>query len=318
MTVRELNTLVRDGEGLTLEFKQAEIKPSDLAETFAAMANTRGGVVLIGVNDPGTLVGVPSLTAVRDLVSIAARDCVIPPMTVRASEVRLPTGAVVIVARVSRAKEPVATASGRFMVRDGSRNLAALREELEDLATRDRGGFPYELLSHDFVLELRDSGKDGFLTRTARIRFLQDQVIALHDRVWGEGDLSPARYAGPGAVVDQFVGEDRQHYTLVSLREPKRRGETATVEVAHLFRGMFSHRKTGFDVDVDRPTRNLRVEIRFPSLRPPSEAWLIEKRTGNVSRLTGANLVRGGRGARIVWRCRRPRLRECYRTEWRW
>lgn len=53
MNTREL---VDGGETLTVEFK-AEINDRDLTKAVACMANGRGGVVLVGINDDGTLRG---------------------------------------------------------------------------------------------------------------------------------------------------------------------------------------------------------------------------------------------------------------------
>ncbi len=45
-------------EGVTLEFKSAQEKvPSDLWKTYSAFANTRGGIVLLGVADDGGILG---------------------------------------------------------------------------------------------------------------------------------------------------------------------------------------------------------------------------------------------------------------------
>src|SRR5437016_4426599 len=58
MTVEELRRLLEAGEGQRLEYKQEAIKPSDLAETLIAFANSTGGTVLIGVDDEGRPVGI--------------------------------------------------------------------------------------------------------------------------------------------------------------------------------------------------------------------------------------------------------------------
>jgi Putative DNA-binding domain len=320
VTVRELNTMVRDGEGLTLEFKRADIKPSDLAETFAAMANTRGGIVLIGVSDSGTFVGVPSLTAARDLVSIAARECVTPPARVRTSEVRLNSGGVVLVVRVSRSKDPVATVSGRFMLREASRNVpATLGDIARLLSVRSKAeAYPYEILEHEFMLTLSDaSGARANLSRRARVRFLRDRTFSIRDRIWGDGKVSPIRDVEPGLVVDQFE-QGNQLNSLISLREPRRRGELETVRVKHDMVDCFRADHEWFEVDVDVPTHLVRVEIRFPPTRIPRAAWLIELPAGDRSTLRGANLNRVPASAAIVWRRRKPQPGTRLRTEWDW
>jgi len=59
MTPEKLKTLIKQGEGYHLEFKQSiPYKASDLAEEICAFANAAGGTVLIGVDDKGTITGV--------------------------------------------------------------------------------------------------------------------------------------------------------------------------------------------------------------------------------------------------------------------
>ncbi len=321
MTVRQLRQLLRQGEGEQLEFKEASIKSSDLAETLTAMANARGGIVLLGVNDFGQPVGVPSVKEAKDLLETAARECATPPLVLRTSDVQLPRGQLVLVGRVGKAHQPVLSGSGRLLIRRGSRNVPASAAEAAQLfseAGAEQGAFAYEILWHNLVLQITDAkGQRATLTRTARVRFLQRQVLALHDRVWGQGDLSLEPYVRPGRIVDRFRQDSEVHH-LVSLREAKRRGETSTIEVVHAVRDVFTRPCEWFDVDVDMPTRWLRVEIRFPADRPPKEGWLSDTRTGRKLALSGSQLVRTRAGARIVWRRRAPTLHERLRTEWCW
>lgn len=57
MTVRELQKLVQQGEGLKLEFKRKVMHPDKIVREIVALANTKGGDLLIGVNDDGNLSG---------------------------------------------------------------------------------------------------------------------------------------------------------------------------------------------------------------------------------------------------------------------
>lgn len=57
MDRRELEILVTQGEGSRLEFKRKVKHPDKIAREFVAFANTRGGTVLIGVGDDGTIYG---------------------------------------------------------------------------------------------------------------------------------------------------------------------------------------------------------------------------------------------------------------------
>lgn len=61
MTPEELNALIERGEGPTLEFKES--LPSSLARSLTAFANARGGIILLGVRDDGTVAGVEDSNA---------------------------------------------------------------------------------------------------------------------------------------------------------------------------------------------------------------------------------------------------------------
>ncbi|NOT31836.1 MAG: ATP-binding protein, partial [Planctomycetes bacterium] len=55
----ELARLIAGGEGKQLEFKRGLPGDPKVARTLCAFANTRGGLLLIGVGDRGELVGAP-------------------------------------------------------------------------------------------------------------------------------------------------------------------------------------------------------------------------------------------------------------------
>jgi predicted HTH transcriptional regulator len=53
----QLRHLVAEGEGPTLEFKRKAAFPEKIVREMIAFANTKGGILLIGVGDDGTLPG---------------------------------------------------------------------------------------------------------------------------------------------------------------------------------------------------------------------------------------------------------------------
>jgi hypothetical protein len=55
--VQELKKLVSHGEGATLEFKRKAAYPEKIVREMIAFANTRGGILLLGVGDDGSLPG---------------------------------------------------------------------------------------------------------------------------------------------------------------------------------------------------------------------------------------------------------------------
>jgi ATP-dependent DNA helicase RecG len=54
----ELLELITNGENSGVEFKRDDLRPEQLAKEIVAMANFRGGVVLLGVEDDGTVSGI--------------------------------------------------------------------------------------------------------------------------------------------------------------------------------------------------------------------------------------------------------------------
>ena len=81
MTKAELLELVANGENSGVEFKSDVIDNRDLAKEIVALANLRGGVVLLGVNASGTIGGVTKTLAVLEEWAMqACRDKIRPEL----------------------------------------------------------------------------------------------------------------------------------------------------------------------------------------------------------------------------------------------
>lgn len=74
MSVRDLKNLVKTGEGTYLEFKRTIPSPEKIAREIAALANTHGGTLLVGVDDDKSLIGVSSYHEQLFLFDQAAYD----------------------------------------------------------------------------------------------------------------------------------------------------------------------------------------------------------------------------------------------------
>lgn len=74
MDVAELKTLISEGENFKIEFKRQFSSVEKIAKELIAFANTKGGMILFGVDDDGTIYGVPSEKSEIDLIREAARD----------------------------------------------------------------------------------------------------------------------------------------------------------------------------------------------------------------------------------------------------
>ena len=58
MTQSELLELIANGEGSGVELERDDVRPEQLAKEIVALANFQGGVILLGVEDDGTITGI--------------------------------------------------------------------------------------------------------------------------------------------------------------------------------------------------------------------------------------------------------------------
>ena len=59
ISIKQIRELIRQGEGISVEFKTCRNKINrDVYETVCAFLNRHGGTILLGVQDDGTLQGI--------------------------------------------------------------------------------------------------------------------------------------------------------------------------------------------------------------------------------------------------------------------
>jgi predicted HTH transcriptional regulator len=80
MRLKEFKELIEKGESTTLEFKRKATTAQKFAKEISAMANTKGGVLLVGVDDDGTIVGVESEKYEVDIIVEACQFWINPPI----------------------------------------------------------------------------------------------------------------------------------------------------------------------------------------------------------------------------------------------
>jgi hypothetical protein len=85
----EIARILAAGEGPQVEFKEGLSADGRVVRAICAFANTRGGVIVLGVADRGRAVGIarPAAAAAR-LLALAA-DRIDPPVAIRTEVVRL-------------------------------------------------------------------------------------------------------------------------------------------------------------------------------------------------------------------------------------
>lgn len=103
MNFRDVTALIEEGEGFGVEFKRRISSPEKIARTIISFANTKGGTILFGVDDDGSVVGVESEKSEVELIEMAGKDFCDPPLQ-PAVEVVPFDGRDVIVCRVPESR----------------------------------------------------------------------------------------------------------------------------------------------------------------------------------------------------------------------
>ncbi|MEI6412254.1 MAG: ATP-binding protein, partial [Bacteroidota bacterium] len=123
-----LNELIAQGENSAVEFKRDGVGSDDLAKEIVAMLNRDGGVILIGVEDDGSISGVTK--ANEEWVSNITRNNVIPAADVTCESIQAEDLKVLRINVPKGQDKPYQTNRNQFMLRIGSTNRNATQQEL--------------------------------------------------------------------------------------------------------------------------------------------------------------------------------------------
>lgn len=106
MKLNDLKVLIEEGEGFELEFKRKVSTPMKVAKTLMSFANTKGGIVLFGVDDNKSIVGVGSEKEEIEMIETAARYFSDPPLDVEIDTVPYKGKDVIVVTVEESAQKP--------------------------------------------------------------------------------------------------------------------------------------------------------------------------------------------------------------------
>jgi ATP-dependent DNA helicase RecG len=147
MTHTELLEIIRNGESSGVEFKRDDIQNHDLAKELVAFTNLEGGLVLLGVEDDGSISGI-ARQRLEEWVMTTCRDKIRPGMIPFYEQIKdVEPGKDVVVVRVSRGFD-VHTLwhnnKNAYFIRVGTQSREPTPEELGRLF-QQRGSFRAEL-----------------------------------------------------------------------------------------------------------------------------------------------------------------------------
>ncbi len=138
-TREDLLTWIANGENSSVEFKRDDVSNDKFAREVVAFANSDGGVILLGVDDDGSIAGVAP-GKLEEWVMTACRDKVAPPIVPHFQRiVGVAPGRDVAVVRVERsytAHHLWHNSHRTWLLRVGSQSREASQEELARLLQR--------------------------------------------------------------------------------------------------------------------------------------------------------------------------------------
>ena len=198
-SLTELLEKIYLGEDATIEFKRALPHRNSLADEIAAFANARGGVILIGVNDDGEIIGVDRHaldTAEKTVIEICA-DSIEPIVLIFTEKLRIDDKNLLKI-EAPRSLFVHKTANGYFM-RQGSSKREMPTEQLARLfQTRSQAriiAFDEQFVPNTDKETLREPLYQRFLTEGSPEDEMDDLLLKRHLLV-KDGEQNRASVAG--------------------------------------------------------------------------------------------------------------------------
>jgi ATP-dependent DNA helicase RecG len=216
MTAEQVNLLIREGEGLTVEFKEHYTPRID--EDIVAFANAKGGTLLLGVRDGGIVAGERLTNDLKAKINSLARNCK-PTIATELSQV----GEVVAVVVPEGTEKPYSCGSGYYRRLDG--NTQKMSHDELRIMFAENEPLPFEEKTvKGFTFDEVSKAKIRAFTREAAIRigsaavpdFLRSLKVADETRVKNAGILFFAKDVYDHLHQAQmtllaFKGKDRLH-----------------------------------------------------------------------------------------------------------
>lgn len=177
----------------------------------------------------------------------------------------------------------------------------------------------YEILEYESTLELCDTkGATALFQKRQRVKFLQNNIIAFEDYVWGDGEIMADYKCSPGVVADRYQEGDRWNI-LISLRETKNKGDITEFHIQRLEKDTFLQAEEWQQTEIRRKTRRLQMNIIFPKHRRCQRAVLTQRRHNRIQVLGPEYFHELPDGRQLLtWESKRVYPYDIFTIKWRW
>jgi len=148
MDKKELDSILQQGEGLEIEFKEGFDK--SIAKDIIAFSNTQGGRIFLGVNDKSKICGVNITNGLKSKIQDLANHC--DPQI----KIKLEMFKDVLVVNVLEGKDKPYKCSFGFYLRHGASSQKMTRDEIREFFNKEGK------ILFDRMINKNFSFKDGF------------------------------------------------------------------------------------------------------------------------------------------------------------
>lgn len=148
MNRKRIFELIEQGEGVCVEFKQRFSSYEKIAKEMIAFANTRGGCILLGIDDDKSVYGLESEKADIELVIETAEKYCEPPVDFRVESVEIEKKDILIIEIFESKKKPhriqdyktdLDLNSANVYVRINDKSVWASKEMIKLMQTQSSG-----------------------------------------------------------------------------------------------------------------------------------------------------------------------------------
>ncbi len=221
MDKKELDFLLKEGEGYNLEFKETD---SNLAKEICALANASGGKVLLGVTDQGEIKGVTITNKFKSEITDLARN--FDPKF----HVTLEVMDNILVINVPEGKNKPYSVNGKFYLRYGPNSQQLGRDEIRDLFYKE-GSIKFDIKPNQtFQIEkdFNQKAYDTFLRLTKISPILEKKKILQNLSLLDDGQMKNAGVLLfckkisdflPNATVACILFQGDDKYKIIDQRE---------------------------------------------------------------------------------------------------
>lgn len=133
MTAPELYKIIRKGEDSKTQFKRQFNSIDALAVELAAMLNSDGGQIIVGVDDSGEVIGIEDVRPLNQWISNACSQKIEPPASVMTENLIVEDKLIVVINVPLGTDKPYVVNKTAFWVKVGADKRRATREELRRL-----------------------------------------------------------------------------------------------------------------------------------------------------------------------------------------